>query len=117
MRLAARSLPVLLFLYSYGDQRALPSFPTRRSSDLPSSVPPSGGLSSRGPARGGLASGSAAGVREGRVRGGGDVVREMPLGLVHSTRCRSEEHTSELQSRGQLLCRLLLEKERRPRLP
>src|SRR5690625_7735048 len=87
MRLAARSLPVLLFLYSYGDQRALPSFPTRRSSDLPSSVPPSGGLSSRGPARGGLASGSAAGGREGRVRGGGVVVREMPLGLVHYTRC------------------------------
>src|SRR5690625_6125611 len=25
---------------------------------------------------------------------------------------RSEEHTSELQSRGQLVCRLLLEKER-----
>src|SRR5690625_6665809 len=26
---------------------------------------------------------------------------------------RSEEHTSELQSRGQLVCRLLLEKKRR----
>src|SRR5690625_5451135 len=26
------------------------------------------------------------------------------------TCCRSEEHTSELQSRGQLVCRLLLEK-------
>src|SRR5690625_5566718 len=25
--------------------------------------------------------------------------------------CRSEEHTSELQSRGHLVCRLLLEKE------
>src|SRR5690625_5802774 len=25
--------------------------------------------------------------------------------------CRSEEHTSELQSRGQLVCRLLLEKK------
>src|SRR5439155_10660820 len=28
---------------------------------------------------------------------------------------RSEEHTSELQSRGQLVCRLLLEKKKRPR--
>src|SRR5690625_6802427 len=27
------------------------------------------------------------------------------------TRCRSEEHTSELQSRGHLVCRLLLEKK------
>src|SRR5690625_6528655 len=29
------------------------------------------------------------------------------------TRLRSEEHTSELQSRGHLVCRLLLEKKKR----
>src|SRR3712207_8126916 len=29
----------------------------------------------------------------------------------HSARCRSEEHTSELQSRQYLVCRLLLEKK------
>src|SRR5207253_10818758 len=29
-------------------------------------------------------------------------------------RSRSEEHTSELQSRGQLVCRLLLEKKKHP---
>src|SRR5690625_7087909 len=28
---------------------------------------------------------------------------------------RSEEHTSELQSRGHLVCRLLLEKKKRPK--
>src|SRR5437660_7678566 len=28
---------------------------------------------------------------------------------------RSEEHTSELQSRGHLVCRLLLEKKKKPR--
>src|SRR5690625_743622 len=28
--------------------------------------------------------------------------------------CRSEEHTSELQSRGHLVCRLLLEKKKKP---
>src|SRR5690625_6983606 len=31
-----------------------------------------------------------------------------------SPRRRSEEHTSELQSRGHLVCRLLLEKKKRP---
>src|SRR5690625_6332399 len=30
---------------------------------------------------------------------------------------RSEEHTSELQSRGHLVCRLLLEKKDEPRVP
>src|SRR5206468_11170924 len=30
-----------------------------------------------------------------------------------STRCRSEEHTSELQSRSDLVCRLLLEKKKK----
>src|SRR6266403_4524392 len=29
------------------------------------------------------------------------------------TRCRSEEHTSELQSRRDLVCRLLLEKKKK----
>src|SRR5439155_23358033 len=31
---------------------------------------------------------------------------------VHAGRHRSEEHTSELQSRGHLVCRLLLEKKK-----
>src|SRR6266498_5785497 len=31
-----------------------------------------------------------------------------------SETCRSEEHTSELQSRPQLVCRLLLEKKKHP---
>src|SRR5437660_6455136 len=30
-----------------------------------------------------------------------------------TSRCRSEEHTSELQSRGHLVCRLLLEKKKK----
>src|SRR5207253_8669015 len=32
------------------------------------------------------------------------------LGSQNGKGCRSEEHTSELQSRGHLVCRLLLEK-------
>src|SRR6266436_1409043 len=38
----------------------------------------------------------------------------MPTGAATSTGCRSEEHTSELQSRLHLVCRLLLEKKKAP---
>src|SRR5690625_527296 len=34
------------------------------------------------------------------------------VGFDHFVRLRSEEHTSELQSRGHLVCRLLLEKKK-----
>src|SRR6202043_920452 len=34
--------------------------------------------------------------------------------VLASDRSRSEEHTSELQSRGHLVCRLLLEKKNEP---
>src|SRR5215510_16091288 len=37
-----------------------------------------------------------------------------PAADTTSTRPRSEEHTSELQSRGHLVCRLLLEKKKKP---
>src|SRR2546427_8778607 len=33
--------------------------------------------------------------------------------LIRSAHCRSEEHTSELQSQSNLVCRLLLEKKKR----
>src|SRR5207253_10845440 len=36
-------------------------------------------------------------------------------GLTVIVKVRSEEHTSELQSRGHLVCRLLLEKKKIPR--
>src|SRR5437660_5580479 len=46
-------------------------------------------------------------VDEGRVLfGGEDLTNRAP-------EARSEEHTSELQSRGHLVCRLLLEKKKR----
>src|SRR5690625_6246315 len=38
-----------------------------------------------------------------------------PLQLIYKKRIRSEEHTSELQSRGHLVCRLLLEKQKNKR--
>src|SRR5207253_6295919 len=37
--------------------------------------------------------------------------RGSPVGLARETLERSEEHTSELQSRGHVVCRLLLEKK------
>src|SRR5207253_9002555 len=39
--------------------------------------------------------------------------RSRRLGLPPHTFVRSEEHTSELQSRGHLVCRLLLEKKKK----
>src|SRR5207248_10300798 len=81
----------LFFLSCCGDHRALHSFPTRRSSDLTS---PSGSLAATLPAQ----SGPRKSMRSMRGRS--------------STRLRSEEHTSELQSPYDLVCRLLLEKKK-----
>src|SRR5690606_40968810 len=83
------------------------SFPTRRSSDLVS--PEDAGqrvLDAAQELR-------RVGLR-GRVRRGGRldaVTSEVPLRSRHVEidRERSEEHTSELQSRENLVCRLLLE--------
>src|SRR3712207_8899344 len=85
----------------YGDHRDLHSFPTRRSSDLGSShawdprskscssttTPPSGRCCVR------------------RSSSWSSTSRRRTV--------RSEEHTSELQSRQYLVCRLLLEKKTR----
>src|SRR5207253_10607948 len=51
-----------------------------------------------------------------RVDGGSrDLIRANVANTVKIRQChsRSEEHTSELQSRGHLVCRLLLEKKKR----
>src|SRR5437660_9530322 len=39
--------------------------------------------------------------------------KPLPVGLGMPAQSRSEEHTSELQSRGHLVCRLLLEKKKK----
>src|SRR5205809_4239004 len=77
------------FFEGYGDHRDLHSFPTRRSSDL--TVVPDH-------LRGRLVAISSMFFLGGPY-----------LGQVES---RSEEHTSELQSRLHLVCRLLLEKKK-----
>src|SRR5690625_7418466 len=83
--LSHRAIPTAATCTFYGnaDPRALLSFPTRRSSDLESLLPGAG------------VSGAI------HARAGSVVEQE-----------RSEEHTSELQSRGHLVCRLLLEKKK-----
>src|SRR5690606_41575195 len=103
--------PTLSFCPCYGALPALPSFPTRRSSDLAApSGPPSvrradrpvwwratvRALAGRTLAAGRRYPGTELCPWPGRLR------------LV----ARSEEHTSELQSRENLVCRLLLEKKK-----
>src|SRR5690606_41586418 len=85
---------VAFFSSSSGPHRDLHSFPTRRSSDLwpcdPSLLLP---LHRRLP---GAARQNTLATPEGN----------------HVMKTRSEEHTSELQSRENLVCRLLLEKKK-----
>src|SRR5699024_12360571 len=91
-----------LFLYCSGDPPDSPSFPTRRSSDLPFS--PLGAL---GPEA--AASPSAAAEPASCPA---PPPSSLPRAPVSWASTRSEEHTSELQSRFDLVCRLLLEKKK-----
>src|SRR5690625_7033494 len=95
---------VFIFFHGLGALRALPSFPTRRSSDLvpAAALPAPGGAIGR--RRGDLALDVSA-----RRRGQPGISTDR-AGWDHP---RSEEHTSELQSRGHLVCRLLLEKKKK----
>src|SRR5205085_4411757 len=70
----------------------------------------------------GLAKHAGESVQEARLV---DVLRALQLALCHSIRdhvgvtqreLRSEEHTSELQSQSNLVCRLLLEKKKKKKL-
>src|SRR5690606_41940662 len=92
------------FLYQhYGHQLDLRSFPTRRSSDLQSE-----GLDDEMLAR------QVAVVGEG-VAANRQALDD-PLKVLSALGGRSEEHTSELQSRENLVCRLLLEKKKKTEL-
>src|SRR3989475_10948045 len=51
-------------------------------------------------------------IRTLQVRGAPLIGIAAAMGLVAATRGRSEEHTSELQSQSNLVCRLLLEKKK-----
>src|SRR5258707_2658691 len=62
-----------------------------------------------------LSSARPIGVDEVHALADGRVARAEDL--VEQARARSEEHTSELQSRQYLVCRLLLEKKKLPLYP
>src|SRR5207253_7866448 len=83
--------------------RPLHSFPTRRSSDL------------AGPLHGHAPGVLLVGLHPGRPRRLRRAARwrESPTRRLGLPPDRSEEHTSELQSRGHLVCRLLLEKKKK----
>src|SRR5262249_60828982 len=91
------SPPVLLFFSCPAHPLDLPSFPTRRSSDLRARAAPAP-RGCRPPAPRSRRNGCR--CRACREEPGSDRARR------HS---RSEEHTSELQSLTNLVCRLLLE--------
>src|SRR5688572_31487130 len=83
-------------------------FPTRRSSDL-------AGRASAGRRHGTFprpsASAAIAAARARRLSAGAGVVPGAKAGPAGRVLARSEEHTSELQSQSNLVCRLLLEKK------
>src|SRR5947209_14260561 len=97
----------MFFFSSSGDHRDLHSFPTRRSSDLFSCLM-SRLLSLSSPSR---VSPSAAKPFSRRMFSMERAVPEEPTARSMEN-IRSEEHTSELQSRQYLVCRLLLEKKK-----
>src|SRR5690625_5573287 len=86
-----------LFFPGHVAPRDLHSFPTRRSSDLPP-----------------LVSNRHRSLREGCGRSPAWTV--LIARNSQTAPLRSEEHTSELQSRGHLVCRLLLEKKKQRRV-
>src|SRR5690606_40071818 len=100
-----------------GDRRALRSFPTRRSSDLGSHAGDELGWSLAG--TGDLDDDGVPDLIVGARYG--DAVHDFDVGLARvvsgktGVTIRSEEHTSELQSRENLVCRLLLEKKKNTR--
>src|SRR5205085_11984135 len=107
----------IFFLYVDGLHRDLPSFPTRRSSDLFRRTPSRKGCVACRAARRSRASSVTAGGRgagQRRPTCAGKGVRAKvtePHAPPSGPPPRSEEHTSELQSQSNLVCRLLLEKK------
>src|SRR5690606_39478219 len=102
------------FLPARGAHRDLHSVPTRRSSDLArsrwrsGSHPPPRAI--RPPSSPACRSSSSAAATARRAAD-----RSPPSTPCSPKARRSEEHTSELQSRENLVCRLLLEKKKKHR--
>src|SRR5205807_10386300 len=108
------SSSLLFFFESHGTHQALHSFPTRRSSDLSTHI-----MSEVEAVCGRviiIARGKiAVDERLDRLQAESTIVLEArgPADAIRRGLERSEEHTSELQSPCNLVCRLLLEKKNR----
>src|SRR5207253_10824141 len=107
------TLPILPSTLFFSRSAALPdlhSFPTRRSSDLWS------GCTTCGPSEIGRHCRFQISRTTRATHAPSPPLPRSPTGPRTSpapARFRSEEHTSELQSRGHLVCRLLLEKKKK----
>src|SRR5262249_59535866 len=98
-------LPLPSFLSCYRAHPYLPSFPTRRSSDL---VKTTSELA--------IATDLTIPGSRPQIRIGYEPASELPTDdAIRGSLGRSEEHTSELQSLTNLVCRLLLEKKNKSR--
>src|SRR5438067_7506155 len=103
-RTAALRLP--FFSQFDGNPRQLPSFPTRRSSDLTRNTWKKPFSSGENQPR------AAWPPPCSFARAGPASMTSSPDPTIFSRRTRSEEHTSELQSRFDLVCRLLRDKKK-----
>src|SRR5262249_62421833 len=107
----------LVFFQAHGGHRHLPSFPTRRSSDL-AADDAKGGRDMMRFTRVAIALGCTAMSATQADAAPPSRAREAAVSTAVITNCykmadrRSEEHTSELQSLTNLVCRLLLEKKK-----
>src|SRR5207248_10233745 len=92
-------------------------FPTRRSSDLPAPTPPCAAARHSLPLQQLPTAGSRLRPKslQAPELSARDASRERRLWPSATAPWRSEEHTSELQSPYDLVCRLLLEKKNSPR--
>src|SRR5262249_60660361 len=105
---------VPFLFYGSGHPRLLPSFPTRRSSDLAAAFArPLAAVRRAYLLRGDL--GEVAQLARAGTLELATLALFHPLGfmLAQPLATRSEEHTSELQSLTNLVCRLLLEKKKK----
>src|SRR5690606_41384122 len=111
--LLSTSLSLCFFLYSLAAHRHLHSFPTRRSSDLFAGIRTSMVVPRE----------SHSAKYSGSVAISVTAWAWIPVAISASVSTpsffmipRSEEHTSELQSRENLVCRLLLEKKKQQKI-
>src|SRR5690606_41224757 len=89
-----------------------PSSTWSHSLSLHDALPISGGCNTPIPARSLESTGSAAGRMSSTSRPAIRWIGSIPMAGLPLCWRRSEEHTSELQSRENLVCRLLLEKKK-----